>query len=220
MVADTSPTWTVLIPTLGQRRGLFERLMSVLLPQLDEFGGAVRVLAWWNNGDPPLPEIRQGLVEAVDTEYLSFVDDDDMVPSYFVAETIHAMQSRPDKVQWQTECYTSGKLRHIGYHSLRYGRWSRDRNKLYRDVTHITPTRTDLAKRADFRLVEPGKPEDQAWVAQIRPHLHTEAVIDKVMYKYLYDRRVSVSRGHRISRGPFEPYQPNSQYFAYHQVTP
>lgn len=179
----------------------------------------MRVLAWWNNGDPPLPAIRQALVEATTTEYLSFVDDDDMVPDYFADEVVRALQQRPDKVSWQTQIYLCGRPKQVAYHGLKYGRWYAGRNGLYRDVTHITPIRSQIAKLADFRRIKGSQPEDQAWVQQIRGHLRTEAVIDKVMYHYLYNPRQSTRRGRRIEASSSEPYQPDSPFFDYHEVS-
>lgn len=219
-VGDGRPSWTILIPTLGQRRDQLRRLLDVLLPQLDAYDGWVRVLAWWNVGSPPLPEIRQGLVDAATADYVSFVDDDDMVPDYFADEVMAALEAWPDKVSWQTQIYLRGKPKQIAYHGLKYGRWYAERGgDLFRDVTHITPIKTSIARLADFRRNPLGKPEDQAWVAQVRGHLRTEVVIDKIMYHYFYDPAMSVRRPDRIHKGPFVPYWPDSPHFAYYRMS-
>src|SRR5262245_18177619 len=66
-VADMTvmpPTWTLLVPTLGERRRLFERLMTTLVPQTDHHHGRVRVIGYLNNGRPSLPAIRQAMLTA------------------------------------------------------------------------------------------------------------------------------------------------------------
>lgn len=187
-MTDT-PLLTILVPTLGQREALFERLMGVLLPQLDEYAGAVRVLAWRNNGYPSIGEIRDGLLAAAESRYVSFVDDDDLVPEYYVAEIVAALMSEPAHVGFKIDYTTNGIGREIVDHSLRWPNWGRSaEGQLYRDFTHLDPIRVDIARRGTFARLRPGRAEDRVWVKQVRPYLsgQPEAYIDKVMYYYLF----------------------------------
>lgn len=192
-------SWSILIPTLGQRSELFKRLITVLLPQTEQYNGAVKVVAWYNHGRPSLADIRQRLVQTADTEYVSFIDDDDLVPEYYVSEVMTALASRPDYVGWQVECFEDDTLVAIAYHSLKYTRWEDTETGLYRDISHLNPVRTQLARQADFRFKRPDFPEDRAWVAQMRGKLRTEVMIDKVMYHYMWSESVSAWRDpHKI----------------------
>jgi hypothetical protein len=182
------PKWTILVPTLGQREELFARLMGVLLPQLDAYP-QVRLLAWRNNGRPTLGEIRDGLIAAAiaaGAEYVSFIDDDDLVPEYYVAEIVNALVSRPDHVGFKLEYTTNDTGREIVEHSLRYSRWGRTDGVLHRDFTHLDPIRAVFAREGLFSLCRSGRAEDRVWVKQVRRHLVTESYIDKIMYHYLF----------------------------------
>jgi glycosyltransferase involved in cell wall biosynthesis len=193
-MAAMPPTWTILIPTLGERRQLFERLMTALLPQLDPYEGRVRVVGWHNNGSPALPKIRQTMVLGTTTDYLSFVDDDDLVPDYYVAEVIKAIEAWPDYVGFQVQCYSNGVPTAVSYHSLEHRRWRNFADRYERDVSHINPIRTRVARRVSFTLTGRGRAEDRAWADQIRHArlLRSEVVIPRIMYHYLY----STSREH------------------------
>lgn len=203
-----APTWSILVPTLGERRALFERLMAGLLPQLDPYAGRVRVLGWYNDGSPSLPKIRQRLVEAAGTEYVSFVDDDDLVSRDYVAEIVGALDNRPDYVGFQVQCYSNGVPTGVAYHSLEYETWRNLDGRYERDISHLNPIKTRLALRADFSLTRVGKPEDRAWADQLRRAkvLQTQVVIGRILYHYLYStsRAVGGSRWsapRRITRG-------------------
>jgi len=188
----TEPLWTILVPTIGQREDLFMRLMGGLLPQLDEHAGAVRVLAWRNSGQPALGEIRDALVADAGSEYISFVDDDDLVPEYYVAEVVRALAGRPDHVGFKIEYTSNGIGREIVDHSLRHGRWHRTAaGELVRDFTHIDPVRREHALTGSFVTHRPKRAEDRHWVRQVRGRLVTEAYIDKIMYHYLWNEQVS-----------------------------
>lgn len=216
-----TPTWTILIPTLGERGRSFTALIDRLMPQVDAFVGRVKVLAFWNNGQPGLPEIRQRLMEAVDTDYLSFIDDDDMVPEDFVSSVMAALESRPDYVGFKVRYLADGRDRGEVDHSLRHGTWAEERNpyRLIRDISHINPMRSEVAKAADFRVVERGQVEDRPWVAQVRDagSLRTEVYLDRVMYEYRWDRRGSRWKTpDRIRQaGPLARVPVSSPYFEY-----
>lgn len=182
------PTWDILVPTLGERRELFERLMTGLLPQLDPYAGRVRVVGWHNDGSPALPKIRQTMIEASPAEYVSFVDDDDLVSPGYAAEIVAALETRPDYVGFQVQCYSDGKPTGVAYHSLAYRRWRNLPGRYERDISHINPIRTALARRANFALTRAGRAEDRAWADQLRRArvLRTEVVIPRILYHYLY----------------------------------
>jgi len=218
-----TPTWTILVPTLGERRPLFERLMGVLLPQVDAAAGRVRVLAYWNNGRPSLPEIRHRLVAAVETEYVSHVDDDDLVSPDFVPEILGALESRPDYVGFQVQCYTDGLPTAIAHHDLVYGRWYNRDSAYFRDITHLNPLRTDLARLADFRKARPGQPEDRAWVGQLRRsgRVRSQVVVPRILYHYLYSTSRSAGIGSRwkapsLIQPGTEPARFTSPFFSYY----
>lgn len=182
-MTDELPTWTILVATLQRRENRFATLRDELLRQTDRHGGRVRVCALWNRGQHPLGELRQHLVTYVASDYVSFVDDDDEVPSYFVDEVVKALESRPDQVGWRMQCIRDGAMLKPTYHGLRYGSWWEDDAGYYRDVSHLNPVRRELALRCDFRKGEP--PEDVAWVDQMRGLVKSEvSVPDKIMYYY------------------------------------
>lgn len=193
------PTWAILVPTLGERRALFERLMAAVLPQLEPYDGRVLVHAWLSDGMPPLPEIRQHLIARAGTDYVSFVDDDDLVAPYYVDEVVRALSQRPDYVGLQVQCYSDGVPTAIAHHSLAHGHWLNLADRYIRDISHLNPVRRDLALRADFRRVRRGQPEDRAWADQMRAQrcLKTEVVVDRIMYHYLFSTSRKPGEGSR-----------------------
>ena len=195
---SVSPTWSILVPTLGERRPLFDRLMAGLLPQLDPYGGNVRVVGWHNNGAPSLPRIRQSMVVQSESDYVSFVDDDDLVAPYYVDAIVKALETWPDYVGFQVQCYSDGIPTAVSYHSLEHRRWRNLPHRYERDISHLNPIRTAIARKADFTRAG-GRAEDRAWAEQIRRArlLKTEVVVDRIMYHYLYSTSRTPGEGSR-----------------------
>lgn len=183
-----TPVWTILVPTLGERRPLFERLMAGLLPQVEAAAGRVLVRGWHNDGRPSLPEIRQAMVAEVTTPYLSFVDDDDLVSPHYVDRVMAALETGPDYVGFQVQCYSDGAPIAVAYHSLEFTEWRNLTGRFERDISHINPIRTVHARRANFARTRSGGAEDRAWAAQLRRSrvLKTQVLVPHILYHYLF----------------------------------
>lgn len=216
------PTWTILVATLAQRHERFSRLVDILTPQLDEFNGAVRLIAYRNSGETTLGHVRQSLVEAADGDYVSFIDDDDTVPDYFVSEIVHAIAGHvvehgttPDYVGWRMQVFLNGETLKPTFHSLRYDHWWDDVNGYYRDISHLNPIRRELALQADFRRTQP--PEDVAWSDQLRGKVKTETYVDRVMYLYHASSSDSTWRPGAVTPGgEWDKVSLDSPHMSYH----
>lgn len=192
----TAPTWTILVPTVANRAALFERLLSLLLPQTEAHAGRVQVVAYLNHGEPSLGEIRDRMVDAAKSDYVSFIDDDDTVVTDFVDRIMTALDSTPapDHVGFMLEYIVNGTHEQYVDHSLKWGRWGRFDGLLCRDFTHVDPIRRELAAAGRFAAARPGWAEDRMWVKQVRMVLRgkVEAYIGDVLYHYRYSPEGSV----------------------------
>lgn len=176
------PSWNVLIATLGQRRARFERLLAQLLPQTEPYAGDVTVTALFNNGElGDIGELRHRLLASASSDYVSFVDDDDEVPDYFVRRVMEALEENPDYVGWTMQCYVDGVKMKPTKHSIIYEGWTEDDHGYYRDISHLNPIRTSIARRGSFRVE---LPEDCNWAAQVAPLVKHEIYLPDVMYHY------------------------------------
>lgn len=171
--------WSILICTMPHRRKLLKRLLDALLPQLKP---DMEVLALCNNGEKTLGEFRGKLMHAAQGKYLSFIDDDDLVPKGYV-KTIYPLLDGVDYIGFKVRFTDRGRRELPVIHSLRYRDWSQDGNGFYRDISHLNPIKRELATRVDFPSL-PGNGEDHWWANQMRPLVKTEHFIDKEMYYY------------------------------------
>lgn len=190
-------TWAILIPTIPRRAGRFEVLARELVRQIGQAplvrsrASIVRVFAWLNEGVPSLPRIRDRMVEYADElgwEYVSFVDDDDMIFPGYVERITDALAARPDKVGFRVHMTQNGLPMYGGgvVHNLAYGQWgfNPQTRTLYRDLTHIDPIRTNLARKGRFSAARRYEAEDRQWVDQVRPFVESEEYIDEELYHY------------------------------------
>lgn len=205
---------SILVATVGQRQERFTNLLTELLKQAYEHEGEVEIVAYWNNGELPMSTIRQKLVEEASGDYTCFVDDDDMVPPYYVGEILKATEKDVDYVGWQMQYYNNGELAKPTFHSLVYDSWYEDDKGYYRDVSHLNPIKHTIALEVSFEAPA-GTPEDALWATRIAPYLNVESYINKVMYFYQHSAEDSIWRGD-LEHGRYHRPVVEDKYFHYH----
>ena len=166
---------------MGRREKKFKGLLKVLLPQCE--GKPVEVVAFWNNGECRIGDIRQAMLEDARGDYVCCVDDDDMVPDYYVQEILDNLGK--DYVGFRVEFYNDGNLKPPVFHSLKYPDWYEAYDGYYRDITHLNPIKREIALKGSFRDKDLG--EDENWSRSVRPFVKTENYIDRVMYYYYHE---------------------------------
>lgn len=172
--------WTICIATTPRRAEKLSKLLKSLLPQVEAAEGKVEILIFFNNFEYSIGYLRQQLIEEAKGEYVTHVDDDDEVPSDYVA-TILPLLDGVDYVGFRVRFIDEGQLMKPVYHSLKYSHWYQDNDGYYRDVTHLNPIKRSLALEAGFPI-ESNIGEDEAWASKVKPK--TEHYIDREMYIY------------------------------------
>lgn len=187
--------------------------MAVLEPQLTP---EVEVLIFFNNFEYSLGYLRQELLDEAEGEYISHIDDDDMVPEDFVS-TILPLLDGVDYIGFMVDFVDMGVKKLPVIHSLRYQSWSEDESGWYRGVTHLNPVRTELARLSSFPASR-NTGEDEKWAIGMKDKCKTEHFIDREMYSYLHNGHESVAyeekphdTPHRVDfKSPYIRYHPRS----------
>lgn len=206
-----------MIATLGRRRAKLERMLGGLLPQVDAAQGLVTVEALWNNGERPIGQVRQDMLGHARSQYVSFLDDDDEVPPYFV-ERVLPLLDGTDYIGWRQKLWRGGIEQRPVVHSLRYSRWCDMPGCFERDITHFNPMRRDLAVLGTFLGPREAWGEDSWWASRLRGKVRTEHFIDEVMLFQRWDPADNTGPVRRPADDPaqFTRLEVDSPYFSWH----
>jgi len=175
------PKWSILVLTQPSRTVLLSRMMACLLPQVRKAPGAEIVIGFFNNS-LCLGDQRQRMVKAAEGEYVSIVDDDDLVAPDFI-DRILPLLDGVDQVGFRLQQFTDGVPNKPTLISLRYNGWYDDAQAEYRDIMQLCPLRRELALMAKHE----GPPgEDARWAFALSKLgvVRTEHFVDAVMYVY------------------------------------
>jgi len=168
-----------------------KELMAVLEPQVTK---QVQVVVLYNNFEKTIGELRQQILNEAQGEYISFIDDDDLVPPDFVATILPHLNGKNDYVGFKVALFNNGVRKKPVYHSLKYHDWYEDDAGYYRDITHLNPLKTELARQGTFVGMAG---EDVQWANQVRGKAKKEVFIDRELYEYRHSQTDTLSNGPR-----------------------
>ncbi len=161
---------------------MLERLLAVLQPQMQD---GIELLIRESDASLPVGENREVLRQQAKGDYVSFVDDDDLVSPRFV-ERILPLLDGVDYVGFNLEQRMDGEFACVERRSLEYANkvWQFWMGTRFRDISHLNPMRRELALEVPM-TGWPG--EDNRWADGIRVLgiVKTEHYIDETLYFYL-----------------------------------
>lgn len=165
------------------RQEQFSELAAELHRQTLPYEGAITVLVH-DDDRVKVPEARQQLMEAATSEYICFVDDDDMVAPYY-CERIYPLLDGVDYIGFRMQYYYDGSPGKPTYHSLRYKQWYEDGAGYYRNISHLNPIRRELATKVSYVCPYP---EDVSWSEGMQRYgnVRSEHYIPDIMYHYYF----------------------------------
>lgn len=184
---------SILIPTMESRLPLYTRLREELARQsaAPGAGPAVEILTLSDDGSEVVGSKRNRLMTMARGRFLVFVDDDDRISPDYVRLILAAIRENPaaDCITYPGEITFRGRHPRKLLHSIQYTDWYEHQGQYLRPPCHITPIRSDIARR--YRFAEVGYSEDVDWAMRISRDqaLQKEATIDGLLYYYDSRRR-------------------------------
>lgn len=179
----------ILILTQRSRHLFLSQLLSLLEPQLSALGlrkfDQVDIRIEHDEKFPSsmgVGDKRECIRRKASGDYIAWVDDDDLVPPYYISSILPLLDG-VDIIGWEQEVYKDGvKTRERDFHTISAPGWFNDAN-FHRDISHQQPIRRELA------LLHPmsgGVGEDARWAEAMRGSVKTEHYIDRIMYYYFW----------------------------------
>jgi glycosyltransferase involved in cell wall biosynthesis len=177
-------TWAILIPTLPERSDKLRRLIKSLDRQ--KVDGVYYKI---NDAGESMPTgtKRNMLIEQTESDYFSFIDDDDHISDSYVSKIVQALETNPDVVTfngWYTEYGANRRNFTIRLGSKYYDN-PKDPNFYYhRFPNHLAVFKRSLVQHIKFPPI--WQLEDFKWAEQIHNKglCKTEFHIPEMLYHY------------------------------------
>lgn len=180
----------LLICTLPERAAKLKRLTQSIDKQLVE---GVSYKIHDSGRSMPTGTKRNQLIEQTQSDYFSFIDDDDVISNEYVSEIMKAIESKPDVITFNGYITTNGKDRRD--FTIKLGSKYEEKNgHYYRWPNHLAVFNRDKVRHIKFPDI--WQQEDYQWSRTIheRKILKTEVHIEKDLYWYNYETKTRVHR--------------------------
>lgn len=184
---------SILIPTLPQRKKMFNILRKNLTAQIDFVHsthpslGQVEILfdssKKFLKGGLSVGAKRDALKCRATGEYLVFVDDDDMIAPNYLESILRLMESNPDIITFRS-LYKSSTYWGIVDMNLNHAENEQmnDSTIVKRQPFHVCPIRTSIAQQHSFPDIN--NAEDWGWMVKVLSDCQKQAHSDQILHQY------------------------------------
>lgn len=191
---------SILIPTIPQRRQMFDSLKGEVYKQVDELHNAHPTLGLvevhWTmkkrfiDGGKSIGERRGELMTSAEGKYLCFLDDDEDIAPNYVETLVRLCQLDTDVVTFRNLTKTDFYWTVVDM-SLKnpVNEEATPERIVKRRPWHICPVKSEHAKRYEFQDSNYG--EDWKWFEQVLKHCDTEAHTDAILHVYNHSAKHS-----------------------------
>ena len=206
----TNPKLSILILTIPERAKKLKRLMDVLRPQIPE-DGSVEVIVkeelHHDHGGPTIGANRNAALADAAGDYVCFIDDDDLVPDYYIDRILKAIEPSKSCADYAS-CYvisTKAGYRNVtladletwefspdviglkGQHfisSMKFKEWKTEDHVRQQCPSCLNPIKREIALQVPYP--DKNLDADKEYSMALLPLLKTEVLIDDcVMYFYM-----------------------------------
>lgn len=184
---------SILIPTLPQRKKMFNILRKNLTSQIDFVHsthpslGQVEILfdssKKFLKGGLSVGAKRDALKCRATGDYLVFVDDDDMIAPNYLESILRLMESNPDIITFRS-LYKSEHYWGIVDMNLNHAENEQmnDSTIVKRQPFHVCPIRTSIAQQHSFPDIN--NAEDWGWMVKVLSDCQKQAHSDQILHQY------------------------------------
>lgn len=178
---------TILICTIPSRQASYGRLITELWGQMLIYAPNIGIIQN-SSTELSIGEKRNWLLERAESEYVCFIDDDDMICENYLDLLMKAADSGCDCASLKGVYSVDGIENGIFEHSIKYTKWETVEGevKYLRYPNHLNMIRTEIANKFKFPEINHG--EDKNWSDQLHKSglLKKEFYIPEVIYYYQY----------------------------------
>lgn len=173
------PKFTILICTLEERKEKFlNRILSILTPQITDKD--VEIITLTDNGEISIGSKRNLALDLANGEYLTFIDDDDIVCNKYVDLILEKTLENNDVIVFNGIVTTNGCDVKLAKQGMEY-KYGEIDNVYYRLPNHLAIHKKETIKQ---RFMDVRTGEDDEWAQRRLTEIKTQSKIDEILYHY------------------------------------
>lgn len=176
---------TILVPTVPSRLNYFyPKIMNELIKQIGNRED-IELIALFDNKKRTIGNKRQEMINLVQGEYVTFIDDDDRIEENYIEEIMKCLyeNENADCVVYNVICCVDNKSKLFCKYGIEFEYGVIDNGLEWRGKpAHTMVWKTDIVKTHKYSNMKNG--EDIDWVKRAYKDIKKQVRIDKVLYYY------------------------------------
>jgi len=194
----TTPTLSILIPSVPVRRTAAEALQTKLIAQADAAGVDAEILCLSDNFRRSIGLKRQALLDIARGDYVAYCDDDDDVTDTYMAALAAAASRGQDVITFEQHATWNGHRSTVEFRLGAEDREFAPGGRTLRGPWHSCAWRRRLVTNCQFPDKNWG--EDYDWVRQARRCVRSESHVRAVLHIYCHSDATSLAMADRSGR--------------------
>jgi len=175
--------WSILIPTMPSRRELRRRVLMILEPQVEKYDD-IELLIFEDNCKRDYGSKLQSMIDIAQGEYISFIDDDDLVSERYVDLIYPNLDGVVDCVGFTGHIsINDGPIMPVYYSSENLQPENKPEG-YYRYVQHVNPIKRSIVEQVPYDGHFGADTEWSGKVAKLNL-ITEEKYVPEVLYMYL-----------------------------------
>jgi hypothetical protein len=185
------PIWTIVILTIKGRENLYDRLRSILDPQIHD--KPIQTIVLKDNKEKTIGEKRQLALDLTTTKYINFIDDDDVISTNYCEAILYELDKDVDGVGFRgimTNRGTNRIFEFVHKSGLKYSEYAEKYLGSFvytRPLSHINPIKLEIAKQIGYKYVNKGEDRDYSVRLFDSKLIQKDSFIDQYLYFYQYN---------------------------------
>ena len=177
---------SVLIPSLQSRSHFLERVLDCLKKQIENnsYQEVVEIKTLVDNGEQTIGQKRNTLKANANGEYICFVDDDDLLPDYYLQEILSRLNSGYDIITFYVEHIVDGSYKKLICPHLHIDNQEIKGCLFWTNMLHLCPHKKSISDLVQFPNIN--FCEDLEYSKAIKEYCKNNSFIEKIMYHYEY----------------------------------
>ena len=178
---------SILILSIHKRKEFLDRIISELNYQIqnNKLENQVEVLTEIDNGELSIGIKRNSLKNKAIGEYICYIDDDDLVPEYYLKEIFAVINKGYDLINFFVEQKVDGVFKKIICPNTSIDYLEVKDIFFWCNMLHLCPHKKQLAQSISFPNINSW--EDLAYSKELKKICKNNFRIEKTMYYYLFD---------------------------------
>jgi hypothetical protein len=186
---EVDAIWTICVLTIKGREKYYERLRSILDPQI--INKPITIVVLKDNKERTIGEKRQLALDLATTEYINFIDDDDVISTNYCDIILNELRKGVDGVGFRGIITSPNS--YVVEFVHKYGFKYSDKPEKYggakiytRSLNHLNPIKVEIAKQIGYKSLNFGEDLDYCQRLLDSGLVKSDAFIDDYLYFYQY----------------------------------